>query len=105
MKEISVNQSSVAIYEPTEVTIDVALSPLDYLKDIEFYILVSPYKQGFHIEAYVKEGWIYITFERDDYKIEANFKGLQIISTMAEIWYDTEDIEIIREYLKGINTL
>lgn len=103
MKEYTFSESSIAIYEAIEVTAEIALSPMDYLRDIEFYLLVSPYKKGFHIEAYVNDGWIYICFERDDYKFPANYDGLNIIANMAEIWYDTEDIEIIREYVKDVN--
>jgi hypothetical protein len=102
MNDYTINESSVAIYQANEITAEITLSPLDYFKDAEFYLLINPYNKGCFIEASVQNGWIDITFDRDVYKIPANLGGLEIVTIMAEIWYDTEDIEIIREYLKDV---
>lgn len=105
MKKYTINQkSSLTIYDASELTQDIALSPLDYYGEIDSYILVSPYNQDALIEAYIKDGIIYIIFDRDDYEIPADFRGLQIITAMSEIWFDTEDIDFIREYLVNANT-
>jgi hypothetical protein len=105
MKKYTFNEkSTLVIYEPSEITKDIALSPMEYLEDIDSYILVSPYDQEAYIEAYVRNGNIYIVFERDEYEIPFDFRGLQIITAMSEIWFDTEDITEIREYLENINT-
>lgn len=105
MKKYTFNQeSSLTIYNPTEVTEEIALSPMEYLEDIDSYILISPYNQDALIEAHIKDGNIYIVFDRDEYEIPADFRGLQIITSMSEIWFDTEDIDFIREYIVNANT-
>lgn len=105
MKKYTINEkSTLVIYQASELTQDIALSPLDYYGDIDAYILVAPYNQEALIEAYIKDGIIHIVFDRDVYEISADFRGLQIITAMSEIWFDTEDIEFIREYLVNINS-
>ena len=69
----------------------------------EDIIIVSPYNEE-SIEALLINGEIHIEFERDNYTFPFTFESLQTIVTMAEIFYDLEDISLVREFLVDLNT-
>ena len=69
----------------------------------EDIIIVSPYKKE-SIEALVINGEIHIEFERDNYTFPFTFQSLQTMVIMAEIFYDSEDILLVREFLVDLNT-
>jgi len=71
------------------------------LEDADGYIVALPYGEKAPILATLKDKRIYVTFERDCYDFEMHF--IHLLGDLAEIWYDTEDIDMIREFIKSYN--
>ena len=72
----------------------------DYeLENAEGYIVCYPYgHKDAPITATYGNDFIYMTIDRDCYQFEMSF--IHLVGDIAEIWYDTEDVTLVREYLK-----
>lgn len=69
------------------------------IEESDGYIVSYPYgDSNCAIVGTYKDGLIFITFERDCYSFKLNM--LHLVGALAEIWYDTEDIDKIREHIE-----
>jgi hypothetical protein len=80
-----------------ELTQEIALSPLDYYCECDNYILVYPYA---HLSAPLealqyKSGTFSIIIDRDEYQT----KDIELVYRICEIYYDTESVIDVRDYL------
>lgn len=67
------------------------------IEEADAFIVSYPFGKPYPIVAYVKNGYIQLTIDRDCYEIELQF--IHLIGDIAEIYYETEDVTLVREYL------
>ena len=71
---------------------------LEEIEESDGYIVCYPYgDKNAPIVATFKNGIIYLTIERDCYDIEMS--SIHLVGEIAEIYYDSEDIELVRKHL------
>ena len=93
------NDTVILSYDKYEETVERHTHLTDEeIEDSDGYIVVYPYGQkSAPIVSTIKGKYIYLTIDRDCYEIEKEF--IQILGDIAEIYFDTEDVTFIREYL------
>jgi hypothetical protein len=68
------------------------------IEESDGYIVCYPYAdKNAPIVATIKDGFVFLTIERDCYEIEMGL--VHLVGEIAEIYYDSEDIELVREHL------
>ena len=73
------------------------------IEESDGYIVSYPYgNQDAPIVAIIKNNHVYLTIDRDCYEIEMqfiHFVVMELVGKIAEIYFDTEDVTLVRECL------
>lgn len=111
MKTYSFDTTIVNVYSQSELAEELQMfeqksfypSLMEFAESIDYTIVIHPFGDECTIDANVSNNIIDIVFDRDIYKFEFNEKGLETIARMSEIYFNTEDIVEIRNFLSSNN--
>jgi hypothetical protein len=93
MSKKTFHQSIPFVY----LTEDVALSPLEFC-ECDNYVLVYPYGYtNAPLEVLENKGTYSVTIDRDEYITE----DIEVVYRICEIYFDSEDVTNVREYLNS----
>lgn len=67
------------------------------IENADGFIVSYPFNQPYPIVAHIQNDFIQLCIDRDCYEIELQF--VHLIADIAEIYWDTEDVTLVREYL------